>query len=259
MLSLQDETTVVESRFCGLPDIAHGGYVAGVMASVLGAAEAEVQLRRPVRPGRALELAHASGKAVELWDGEMLLARAARTELSLDVPAPVALADAEAASNRFLGRHRHLFPECFVCGTDRAAGDGLRIFPGTVDGRRLVAAPWVPPGEGFVPEELVWAALDCSQLWSLVAHAPSDTSDRVVTASLATRIEHPVVAGEPHVVVAWPIGRDDRAWVAGAALFGPGGELCAAGRQTAAVATWGVPLSRTRWNAGINDNPRRKQ
>jgi hypothetical protein len=256
---LQREQTVVESRFCGLPNVAHGGYVAGVMATALGAAEAEIRLRRPVRPGRALALARAGDEAVELWDGGTLLARAARTELSLDVPAPVALADAEAASKRFPGRHRHPFPECFVCGTNRAAGNGLRIFPGTVDGRRLVAAPWVPPGEGFVPEELVWAALDCSQLWSLVAHAPADTPDRVVTAALATRIEHPVVAGEPHVVVAWPIRRDDRAWVAGAALFGPGGELCAAGLQTAAVATWGVPLGRTRWNADINDNLRRKQ
>jgi hypothetical protein len=234
---------VVESRFRGLPDLAHGGYVAGVMATALGAAEAEIRLRRPVRPGRALELARAGDEAVELWDGDELLGQAARTELSLDVPAPVALADAEAASKSFLGRHTHPFPGCFVCGTDRAAGDGLRIFPGAVDGRQLVAAPWVPPGEEFVPDELVWAAFDCSQLWSLIAHAPADTSDRVVTAALATRIEHPVVAGEPHVIVAWPIGRHERTWVAGAVLFGPGGELRATGRQTAAVATWGVPLS----------------
>jgi hypothetical protein len=257
MRTFQREQTVVESRFCGLPDVAHGGYVAGVMATVLGAAEAEIRLHRPVRPGRALDLARADDEAVELRDGDTLLARAARTELPLDVPAPVALAHAEAASKAFLGRHRHLFPGCFVCGTDRAAGDGLRIFPGPVDGRRLVAAPWVPPGEGVVPDELVWAAFDCSQLWSLVAHAPADTTARIVTAALATRIERPVVAGEPHVVVAWPIGGDERTWVAGAALFGPGGELCAAGRQTAAVATWGVPLSRSRWNRDVNDNPRR--
>jgi hypothetical protein len=63
-----------------------------------------------------------------------------------------------------------------------------------------------------------------------------------------------VVAGEQHVVVAWPIGRDDRAWVAGAGLVGPRGELRAAGHRTDAVATWGVPLSRTRWNADVNDN-----
>jgi hypothetical protein len=259
MHTLQRDQTVVESRFCGLPDLAHGGYVAGVMATALGAAEAEIRLRRPVRPGRALALARAGDEALELWDGGTLLAWAARTDVSLDVPAPVAFAHAEAASKGFVGRHRHPVPGCFVCGTDRAAGDGLRIFPGPVDGRRLVAAPWVPPGAGFVPDELVWAALDCAQLWSLIAHAPADTTDRVVTAALATRIEHPAVAGEPHVVVAWPIGRDDRAWVAGAALFGPGGELRAAGRQTAAVATWGVPLSRTRCNEDVNNNPRRKQ
>ena len=65
------------------------------MATALGAAEAEVRLRRPVRTGRALDLARAGDDAAELWDGDMLLARAARTEVSVDVPAPVALTGTE--------------------------------------------------------------------------------------------------------------------------------------------------------------------
>jgi hypothetical protein len=53
------------------------------------------------------------------------------------------------------------------------------------------------------------------------------------------------VAGEPHVVMGWPIGRDGRRWLAGAAILAPDGSLCAAGRQTAAVvAGWGIPLGR---------------
>jgi hypothetical protein len=238
---------VVHDKFGGLPGLAHGGYLAGTMATALGAAEAEVRLRRPVPTGQALDIARTGDDAVELRHGDTLLARGKRTELSIDAPAPVAPAEAEAASNRFLGRHRHVFPECFVCGTSRAAGDGLRIFPGPVDGRGLVAAPWVPPGDGAVPDQLVWAAFDCAQLWSLIATAPADTTDRVVTAALETRIEQPVAAGVPHVVIGWPIGRDDRTWVAGAALFRPGGELCAVGLQRAAVATWGVPLGRAHW------------
>ena len=67
---------------------------------------------------------------------------------------------------------------------------------------------------------------------------------------LETRLEHRSRAGEPHVVIGWPIGRDGRRWLAGAAIFGPDGELCAAGRQTAAVVGgWGVPLGRDRWGA----------
>jgi len=247
MTTLQQQPILIESQYQGLPDLAHGGYLAGTLATALGAPEAEVRLRRPVHVGRALDLARTDGEAVELRDGDTLLARAARTELSLDVPAPVSPADAEMAAAHFLGHHHHVFPGCFVCGTARAAGDGLHLFPGPVDGRRLVAAPWVPPGDGLAPDELVWAAFDCAQLWSLIAHAPAGTTDRVVTAALQARVEQPVLAGEPHVVVGWPIGRDDRAWIAGAALFGPNGKLRAVGRQTAAVADWGIPLDRAQW------------
>jgi hypothetical protein len=248
MLTSAQQPIVVDDKFSGLPGLAHGGYLAGTMATALGAAEAEVRFRRPVPVGRVLDLARAADDVVELWDADTLLGRGARKEISVDVPAPVAPADAAAAANRFLGRHRHAFPDCFVCGTGRAAGDGLRIFPGPVEGRRLVAAPWVPPGDGSVPNQLVWAAFDCAQLWSLIAHAPANTTDRVVTAALETRIEQPVAAGEPHVVMAWPIGRDDRTWIAGAALFRPSGELCAVGLQRAALATWGVPLGRAHWS-----------
>jgi hypothetical protein len=257
----QQQLTVIDPRFCGLPEIAHGGYVAGVIAAALGGASTEVRLRRPVPPGRHLSLERADPELVELRDGEALLADGAPAELSLDVPPPVTLEEAKAASMRFPGLHGHLFPGCFGCGPARGAGDGLRMFAGPVAGRRLVAAPWVPAAEaadaaGQVPGELVWAALDCPQLWSLMLHVPAATPDRVVTAALATRLEQPVVAGEPHVLIAWPIGRDGRTWLAGAALFGPGGELCAVGRQTAAIAGWGVPLGRARWGQVMTQTTR---
>jgi hypothetical protein len=247
MTTLQHQPILIESRFRGLPDLAHGGYLAGTLATALGAAEAEVRLRRPVPVDRRLDLVHAADDVVELRDGDMLLARGARTDVSVEVPRPVSPADAKAAADHFLGRHQHVFPDCFVCGTGRAAGDGLRVFPGPVDGRALVAAPWVPDGDAIVPDRLVWAAFDCAQLWALIAHAPTGTTDRVVTAALQTRIEQPVFAGEPHVVIGWPIGRDDRTWLAGAALFGPSGELSAVGLQRAAITTWGVPLDRAQW------------
>ena len=102
---------------------------------------------------------------------------------------------------------------------------GLHVFPGPVTGRSLVAALWVPPvalagADGHLPPELVAAALDCPQLWALMVHAPPESTDRVVTAQLETRLEQPVAAGEPHVVMGWPIGRDGRRWLAGAAILG---------------------------------------
>ena len=249
-MSISDaqRTVLIEDRFQGLPELAHGGYVAGLLASALGADGVEVRLRRPVPTGRPLTLERGPETSVaELLDGETLLAEAAPAAPTIEPPPPVSPLEAGAAARRFLGHERHPAPHCVVCGTERAAGDGLRIFPGPVAGRRLVAAPWVPAaaeadGEGRVGPELVSAAFDCTQLWALIAHAPPGTEDLVVTSGLELSLLRPVRAGQPHVLLGWPIGRQGRAWLAGAALFDLDGELCASGRQRAAITSWGLPL-----------------
>jgi hypothetical protein len=236
---ITQESIRIDARFSGIPHIVHGGYLAGLMARAIGADAAETRLRRPVPTDRALTLI-ADGDSAELHDGEQVLARSESIDRDFEVPPPVTLAQARTAAERFPGRDRHPFPRCLVCGTDHE--DGLRIFPGLVRGHRLVAAPWVPAGDGSIAPELAWAALDCPQLWALIANAPAGTPDRVVTAAFAGRQVRSVIAGEPHVVIAWPIARTERAWRAGAAVFGPDGELSIAGVQTAALAPWGVPL-----------------
>jgi hypothetical protein len=242
---------LIDAAHVGLPEIAHGGYVAGVLTAALATDSSRVRLRRPVPSGRTLRLERPARGGVELHDGAGLLAEGVETDVLLHIPDPVTPAEALAASRRFPGLAHHPFPGCLCCGTEHARG--LRVFPGPVSGRGLLAAHWVPPEQladdrGELPPELVSAALDCPQLWALMVHAPATTSDRVVTTVLETRIEQRVVAGEPHVVIGWPIGRDGRRWLAGAAIFGPAGELCAAGRQAAAVVDgWGVPLGRDHW------------
>jgi hypothetical protein len=244
---------VVDSVYAGLPQVAHGGYVAGLLTAALAADSSRVQLRRPVPAARELRLERPDPGHVELHDDAVLLADGADADVFLEVPEPVAPAEALAASQRFPGAAHHPFPRCVCCGPEHTCG--LRVFPGPVSGRRLVAAHWTPPARladdrGEIPRELVCAALDCPQLWALMVHAPAATPDRVVTTVLETRLEQPVAAGEPHVVIGWPIGRDGRRWLAGAAIFGPAGALCAAGRQAAAVvAGWGVPLGRDHWTA----------
>lgn len=241
-----DATLVIDEHHIGLPDIAHGGYLSGLLAAALRpAAAAEVRLRRPVPTGRGLRLDDAAPDRVELRDGETLLAVATATDLRLTPPAAPTLAQARAAGARFPGHEYHMAPGCFVCSPQRP--DGLGIHPGPVDGRRLVADVWTPSAD--VEPADAWAALDCAQLWALMTHLPAATPDVVVTASLTARQVNPVVAGEPHIVIGWPIGRDGRAWLAGAAVFGPGGELCVVGRQAAAVTGWGIPLGRNFWSA----------
>ncbi len=244
---------VIDPAYTGLPELAHGGYVAGLLTAALGSGSSRVRLRRPVPPARALRVERPGPAQVELHDGTEVLADAAAADVLLDVPAAVGPGEARAASRRAPGAGRHPFPRCVGCGPEHPRG--LGVLPGPVGGRGIVAAPWIPPAElaaadGALPPELVAAALDCPGLWALMVGAPPTSSDRVVTAMLETRLEQPVRAGAPHVVIGWPIGRDGRRWLAGAAIFGPAGELCAAGRQTAAVvAGWGVPLGRRHWAA----------
>jgi hypothetical protein len=242
---------VIDTDYAGLPELAHGGYVAGLLTATLATGSSRVRLRRPVPTARALHLERPGPGQVELHDDVGLLADGVGVDVPLGVPEPVSAAQALAASAHAPGAEHHPFPYCMCCGREHPRG--LGVFPGPVNGRSVVAAHWVPPEQhaddrGELPLELVCAALDCPQLWALMVHAPTTTPERVVTAMLETRLEHPVVAGEPHVVIGWPIGRDGRRWLAGAAIFGPAGELCAAGRQTAAaVGGWGVPLGRDYW------------
>ena len=143
------------------------------------------------------------------------------------------MAEARAAAGRARYFADPFFPACFVCGTGRQLGDGLRIFPGPVAGRPLWAAPWTPDpsvtdASGRVRPEVVWAALDCPS-GIAAAEAASLAQDTAIllgrmTASLAVL----PAAGDQYRVIAWPGGRDGRKLTAGSALLGPGGEVLAA-------------------------------
>lgn len=192
-----------------------------------------VELRAPVPVDKRLALERADD-GVRLLDGDTVLVCAAPGgPIQEGVPDPVPLADAEEASTRFPYREGHAFPRCFGCGPERDPGDGLRIFAGPVRGREDVyAAPWIPDsslaaGGGAVAPEFVWAALDCSG-GCRVANPRS--TPPVVLGRLAAEILHPLAAGEPHVVVAWPLGREGRKRQAGTAIFDARGELRAHAR-----------------------------
>jgi hypothetical protein len=166
----------------------------------------------------------------------------------MDVPPPVSLGEAVEASSSYPGFTAHPFPGCFTCGPGREPGDGLRIFPGPVAGREPVVAPWTPDPPladpvGAVLPQFVWAALDCPQLWALIASAPADSLEPVVTAAMTVRVESPLQAGTPYVIIAWPMQRNGRAIFAGGAVFSEQGELMIAGLQRAVVVPGrGVPL-----------------
>jgi hypothetical protein len=154
-------------------------------------------------------------------------ARAAAVEP--DVPEPVSLAEAAAASRRYAGFRAHAYPTCFTCGPAR--DDGLRVFAGPVEGRDgVVASPWTPDE---ARPEIVWAALDCPSGWAV----DDFQREGVLLGRMAAHIEGAVAVGEPHVVVGWRIGEEGRKRYAGSALYSANGKPLAWARST-----WIVPL-----------------
>jgi hypothetical protein len=238
---------IIDHRFRGFSDVALGGYVGGLLAAQLGR-PAQVSLRAAVPMGRPLATQQPTPERIVLMEGGVRLAEAETAGLQLEVPDAVSLAEAEKASAAYPGFFAHPVPECFCCGPDREPGDGLRIFPGPLADRGVVAAPWVPDpsltdGEGHVLPQFVWAALDCPQLWSLMVSSPPDSDERAVTAAMAVRQGTAVKGGEPHVVMAWPAGREGRSLFSGGAVFSADGDLLVAARQRAVVVFGrGVPL-----------------
>jgi hypothetical protein len=220
------EAVSIPGRFNGPPATGHGGYSCAVAAQFIDG-PAEVTLRRPPPLERSLAVRR-DGDAVQLLDGDFVVAEAHAHDLELELPQPVGVDEAEQAARRspLFEFDPNPFARCFVCGTDRQAGDGLRLFSGPVQGRDVFAVPWTPGAEladadGAVRDEFVWSVLDCP---SGSAAMFLDGPRVCVLARYAVRPVAPVRTGEQHVVVGWPIAQDRRKHSSGAAVFTAGGE-----------------------------------
>jgi hypothetical protein len=231
---VSDEHVEIDRRFNGPPESGHGGYVAGLLAGIIGG-PAEVTLRRPPPLGRPLSLERLDGRSVSLLDGVTLIAEGAPAEIHVELPPPVTLEEATLASQAYLPVRRDAFSTCFGCGTQRAEGDGLRIFPGPVPGRDAVAAPWTPgttlaAADATVRPEFVWASLDDAGAWAFYLQDPSNWP--LLLGRMAASLLAPVRAGRPHVVVGWPLGGEGRKFFSGTALFSADGRPLAFARAT---------------------------
>jgi hypothetical protein len=222
----------IAPRFNGPPESGHGGYVSGLVGGFFDG-PARVRLHRPPPLGRRLA-ARRDGDRVTVVDGPVVIATGSATSVEIAVPARVEFAEAEAAALAYPGFRDHAFPRCFACGPERAAGDGLRIFPGPVASRGLVAAPWVPDASlvdhrATVRPEFLWAALDCPSGWAPIAAAGGRP---MLLGELAVRLVGGVRPGERCVVIGWMLGGEGRKRFAGAALFGDDGEPRGVGHAT---------------------------
>lgn len=225
------EPIIIAARFCGPPESGNGGYTCGRLAAGLQP-PVEVTLRRPPPLDRALAVLR-SPHGLVLADDQTPVAEARRTLFELETPPCPGLGAAVEAAGRFHGMQQHAFPTCFVCGPERAPGDGLRVFAGEVAGDGLVACPWKPAGEladasGIVRDEFVWAALDCPGAWAWLA----DTANPLVLGRLAAVIDAPVVAGHLHIVGGWRLGREGRKHYSGTVIWRADGTVCARAKST---------------------------
>ncbi len=231
---LMADQIVIDSRFRGPRESGNGGYVCGALARFVDPCLAEVTLRLPPPLDRPLAVRSGDGTA-ELLDGEVLVAEAHAVEdFDLKIPDPVDVEAATVARDRSPMQHDHPYPGCFVCGPERADGDGLRLTCGPVGDRQLVAAPWrldasLAGDDGEMAPEIVWAALDCP---GGIAGMLVPNVGITMLGRLAARIEGRFEEGMTCVVVGWPIERDGRKLQAGTAILSSEGELLAQARAT---------------------------
>ncbi len=226
------DSILIDRRFCGPPDSGNGGYVCGRLAAFI---EGPVRARLLTPPPLGVEMqSRKTNAGVELVHAGTAVAWARPAKIELEAPAAPAFEAAVKASRNYRGFHSHPFPTCFVCGPERAAGDGLRIFPGPLGRDGIVASPWLPDASladssGRVQPEFLWAALDCPGGFSF----DLKEGNAVLLGELAVSLSGHVLAGERCVAIGWEIGRDGRKHHTGTALFSGSGE-----RRGVALATW---------------------
>lgn len=216
----------IARRFIGPPNSANGGYVSGRLAAHVGE-PAEVRLLAPPPVERELHV-----DAGRLLDGHTVVAQAQLTEMDLELPSAVSFEEAIRASERYVARHQHPYPDCFVCGPRRQPGDGLRLFAGPLGPGAPVAAPFVPDASlatdaGVVRREMLWAALDCPGYFGAMKRV-----EAALLGSIAAEVLRDVRVGERLTVLGWSRGEQGRKRFAGTALFDEDGALVGRSSQT---------------------------
>jgi hypothetical protein len=216
---------IIPPKFNGPPDSANGGYTAGMLARYVAApAGAVVTLRQPPPLATPLDVNTTDG-AIEVYDGDRLIASAAPVPEPLtEVVPPASWADAMSVTGSYPGLAAHPFPTCFVCGPQRPPGDGMRLFPGRLPDGRL-AAPWIVPED--IESTLMWAALDCPGGWA------AQLEERpYVLGRLAARVDALPTAGAGCVVMGALVAREGRKAHVLSTVYGPDGAVLALARAT---------------------------
>lgn len=210
-------TLTVAHRFRGPAGSGNGGYVAGRLAQHVDAVRpVTVTLRRPPPLETALEVVAGDDEVRLVHDATTIAEAVVGPDDLVAVPA-VGADEAVAAGAAYGGRAKHPFPECFVCGTERAPGDGMLLTPGRLDDGRT-ACVWTVADDTAGRAEFVWAALDCPGGWA----APIEGRPMVL-GRLTARMSAVATAGERCVVMGTVLGAEGRKTWTATTVYGAGG------------------------------------
>jgi hypothetical protein len=245
----------IPRRFRGPANIGNGGYVCGILGRRISGA-AEIALRSPPPLETELDVVEVGSDQWELRQGTKTIATGRPTKLDMSRVEKATYAEAAEAEKRTMIKpHEHLNPMCFVCGPDRAPGDGLRLFAGPLnrqDADGVFAAPWTPSlslvaADGRVAPEFVWSAMDCPTGYASMYDRETRTCNPslpIVLGTLSVRIESLPRPGEQCVVTSWQTGKEGRRLIAEGALFGEDENVLAVGRAVWVVVDRQVLLAK---------------
>ena len=155
---------LVPARFCGPPSSGNGGWSAGAIAAPAGdgvpddhalpwpAVTVSLLAPPPLDVPMSVSTGRRTAASSRRTTARPVLSAALQPRRRSPTSSRSRPDEARAAMASYAGLTSHPFPTCFSCGTGRADGDGLRIFPGRVgdatdEGRAArprVAATWTP-------------------------------------------------------------------------------------------------------------------
>lgn len=232
MPTLSTPTLTIASRYCGPTTSGNGGYACGIVANCADG-PVTVKLRRPPPLDAPMTVEQYGEGTLRVWyEGALVAETTPAPPAQEHLPGLISMDEVQAVMTRARYFEDPYFPDCFVCGTNRSPGDGLRIFPGPMPGRPIWAAPWTPDRSVAGPEntvrpEVIWAALDCPSGIAAGEGTDLEQDTAIVLGQMTATLSVLPVPGDRCQVIAWPAGRDGRKLTAGSALLGPGGEMLA--------------------------------
>jgi acyl-coenzyme A thioesterase PaaI-like protein len=195
-------TITVDPAFQGIQGVAHGGYLAGLLAQRYPRSR-QVTLHLPPPLSTPLTVEEHDNGA-DLRDPEGRTVMRTRPAAGVRTDLPVRTVGQVAGHDPHPGFMRHPYPGCFMCGTRRPDGFQLRVGP-AADG--MTAGVWRPsspllPEREAVPAEYVWAVIDCLTAWAFADHWSEPTWWPAVTAQMTVTVENEVRRDRDHVVLA---------------------------------------------------------